>query len=66
VAGELIEIPRGDHGFGYDPHFYLPDQGCTAAELPPDLKNQISHRGQAMQLLVRQLRARNLISSVSV
>ena len=61
--GELIEIPRGEHGFGYDPHFYLPDQACTAAELPPDLKNQISHRGQAMQLLVRQLRARNLIAS---
>ena len=39
--------PRGDHGFGYDPIFYLPDLGLTMAELPPFVKNRISHRAQA-------------------
>jgi len=39
--------PRGRHGFGYDPVFYLPDRGQTMAELPPEVKNQISHRARA-------------------
>ena len=39
--------PAGDNGFGYDPVFYLPDRGCTMAQLPGDVKNQISHRGRA-------------------
>ncbi len=60
--GELIETPRGEHGFGYDPFFYLPAQRCTAAELLPEVKNKISHRGQAMQLLIRQLQTRGLVS----
>lgn len=42
----------GSNGFGYDPHFYLPDYQCTAAELSPEIKNQISHRGQALQQLL--------------
>jgi len=45
--GEILFVPRGAMGFGYDPLFLDPDQGLTAAELPPELKNRISHRGQA-------------------
>ena len=54
--GEVIAAPRGDGGFGYDPYFLLPDLGRTAAELLPDEKNTISHRGQAMRRLVEMLR----------
>lgn len=54
--GVILHEPRGDAGFGYDPHFYLPDLGCTSAELAPEEKNQLSHRGQAMSALLEQLR----------
>lgn len=47
VEGEIITAARGEHGFGYDPIFYLPDLGKTMAELPAEIKNQISHRGKA-------------------
>lgn len=47
----------GEHGFGYDPHFYLSDQQCTAAELLPELKNSISHRALALKELLRQIQA---------
>ncbi len=47
----------GEHGFGYDPHFYLPEQGCTAAELSPDMKNQISHRALALRELLNKIQA---------
>lgn len=47
----------GEHGFGYDPHFYLPEQGCTAAELSPDMKNQISHRALALHELLNKIQA---------
>lgn len=60
--GEIVDSPSGSHGFGYDPHFYLPSQRCTVANLAPALKNQISHRGQAMQILLAQLRERGLTS----
>ena len=53
--GEVIAAPRGAGGFGYDPHFLLPALGRTAAELMPDEKNAVSHRGQAMQRLVEML-----------
>lgn len=46
----------GVQGFGYDPLFYVPDHQCTSAELPPELKNRISHRGQALQQLVAALK----------
>ncbi len=47
----------GEHGFGYDPHFYLSEQGCTAAELSPDMKNQISHRALALRELLNKIQA---------
>ncbi len=55
--GEIIDTPRGENGFGYDPYFYLPEFSKTGAELDPDHKNAISHRGQALDLLVGKLRS---------
>jgi XTP/dITP diphosphohydrolase len=54
--GEIARAPRGSGGFGYDPCFYLGDLGCTAAELAPEHKNRISHRGQALQKLLALLK----------
>lgn len=54
--GEIVAVPRGEGGFGYDPYFLLPGLGRTAAELMPDEKNAVSHRGQAMQRLVEMIR----------
>jgi XTP/dITP diphosphohydrolase len=54
--GEIIDKPRGQHGFGYDPHFLLPEFGKTAAELDPILKNRVSHRAQALASLLARLR----------
>jgi XTP/dITP diphosphohydrolase len=53
--GEISDAPRGDHGFGYDPYFYLPELGKTAAELAPAEKNAISHRAQALRELLAKL-----------
>lgn len=53
--GEVLEAPRGDAGFGYDPLFWLPALGKTSAELTKEEKNRISHRGQAMQLFMQSL-----------
>ena len=55
--GEIRGEARGSKGFGYDPHFYLPELGRTAAELDPEHKNRISHRGQALRQLVEKLRS---------
>ena len=55
--GEVIASARGEGGFGYDAYFYLPEHGCTAAELPADVKNRISHRGKAIQTLAKKLRS---------
>ncbi len=44
--------PRGEGGFGYDPLFWLPDQGMSVAELPSETKNRLSHRGRALHALV--------------
>lgn len=54
--GRILEAPRGDNGFGYDPLFHVPEQNCSAAELPAALKNRISHRARAMAALTQQLR----------
>jgi len=53
--GQIVTAPRGAHGFGYDPHFFLPERGMTAAELDPAEKNRISHRGMAMSDMARKL-----------
>lgn len=53
--GIILRAPRGTQGFGYDPLFYLPEHHATAAELSAERKNRISHRGQAMQLLLHKL-----------
>ncbi len=54
--GQIIPQPRGSGGFGYDPHFYLPELGVTSAELPLEQKNKISHRSQALIRLVESIR----------
>jgi len=53
--GEIIDHPRGAAGFGYDPYFFIPELGLTAAELSADEKNRRSHRGKALSLLLEQL-----------
>jgi XTP/dITP diphosphohydrolase len=53
--GEIVLRPRGAGGFGYDPYFFLPDLGKTAAELPAEQKNRISHRGKALARLVERI-----------
>ena len=55
--GAIVTQPRGTGGFGYDPLFLLPELGRTAAELPPQEKNRISHRGLAMRELARRIAA---------
>ncbi len=49
--GRILHEPRGENGFGYDPFFYVPTHHCAAAQLPPEVKNQLSHRGQALRAL---------------
>lgn len=56
--GRILTAPRGVAGFGYDPLFWAPDQNMSAAELPKDIKNQVSHRGKAMALLMAGLPAK--------
>lgn len=54
--GRIIDDARGENGFGYDPHFYIDALECTAAELKPEEKGQLSHRGQAVRGLCKQLK----------
>jgi len=54
--GEIARAPRGANGFGYDPLFLLPARGLTAAELPPEEKNRVSHRGRAAARLLAALK----------
>lgn len=54
--GQIVAGPRGAGGFGYDPHFFVPELGRTAAELVPEEKNALSHRGQALRALIARLR----------
>ncbi len=55
LRGSVLPVPRGEGGFGYDPIFYLPDQGRSAAELDLETKNRISHRGRALAAFRRWL-----------
>jgi XTP/dITP diphosphohydrolase len=56
--GVIVDEAKGSNGFGYDPHFFLPELNLTAAELNPTQKNLISHRGQALRELISQLQTR--------
>lgn len=56
--GRILDHAVGDNGFGYDPIFWVPDRNCASAELPPDVKNSLSHRGQALKMLTTLIKAR--------
>lgn len=56
--GRILDAPRGENGFGYDPLFFVPEYQCSSAELAPGLKNRISHRAQASALLLEAMRQR--------
>ena len=56
IEGIIGYEERGENGFGYDPIFYLPEYQCYSAELAPEEKNKISHRGKALELMKEQLR----------
>lgn len=60
--GEIVDQARGGNGFGYDPYFFLKEEGCCVAELAPEKKNAISHRGLAMRELVAQLRQAGMLA----
>ena len=55
VYGEIARAEAGENGFGYDSLFYLPERGCTMAQLPPEEKNEISHRHNALMALLEKL-----------
>jgi XTP/dITP diphosphohydrolase len=54
--GRILHAPQGTQGFGYDPLFWVNEHQCSAAELPAELKNRISHRGQALAMMIEKLR----------
>jgi XTP/dITP diphosphohydrolase len=51
--GRILKAPQGENGFGYDPLFFVPEKDCSAAELPAEIKNAMSHRGKALQCLLQ-------------
>ena len=55
IEGRIGYEEKGENGLGYDPIFYLPERGCTTAELPPEQKNEISHRGRALKAMYKKL-----------
>lgn len=58
IEGVIAHKEHGENGFGYDPIFYVPEEGCTTAELPAERKNEISHRGKALRLMREVLKER--------
>ncbi|WP_394753178.1 RdgB/HAM1 family non-canonical purine NTP pyrophosphatase [Crenothrix sp.] len=58
--GHIVDHAAGDNGFGYDPIFWVPEQQYTSAQLPPAVKNALSHRGQALNMLMRLLKTSGL------
>ena len=63
--GEVVDTPKGEHGFGYDPHFWQAQFQCTAAQMPKDQKNKLSHRAQATQALLAELQQRLQLQRVA-
>lgn len=63
--GQIALAPAGSHGFGYDPVFYIPEYGCTSAELAPEIKNKVSHRAKALDQFKTTLRQTDCLMSVS-
>lgn len=61
IEGQIGYEEKGEHGFGYDPIFYLPERGCTTAELLPEEKNQVSHRGRALTAMYEKLKAEGIV-----
>lgn len=61
MKGRIAYEEAGENGFGYDPIFYLPEYGCTNAQLTPEQKNAISHRGKALRAMCEELKAAGLI-----
>ena len=59
MEGRIAYAIAGENGFGYDPIFFLPERGCTSAQLSPEEKNKISHRGKALRLMKDKLAAGN-------
>lgn len=57
IEGRIAYEMKGENGFGYDPFFYVPEYGCTTAEMTPEQKNEISHRGKALRNIVGKLEA---------
>jgi XTP/dITP diphosphohydrolase len=55
--GEILRKKVGENGFGYDPIFYVPTHSCASAELAPEIKNTLSHRGRALTALLKELKA---------
>ena len=51
IEGRIAYEIQGENGFGYDPIFYVPEYGCTTAEMPPEQKNELSHRGNALRAI---------------
>lgn len=58
--GRILTRPAGSHGFGYDPVFWVPTHHCASAELAPEVKNSLSHRGQALRSLTAMLNAKEM------
>ena len=56
IHGELLRAPVGENGFGYDPIFYYPPAGMSTAEMPPEMKNQVSHRANALNVFNKKLK----------
>lgn len=60
IEGQIGLEPAGENGFGYDPIFFVPEYGCTTAQLSPEHKNEISHRGKALRAMREVIRQRGI------